>query len=180
MKKALLLYSGVDGQTFAIASKIMDNLSSQFSCALYPVDQLPQLNLSDYELIVIGAAIRYGYFNKKFQRFVAQNANVLNQQKTVFFSVTLTARKPEKRMPETNLYTRKFLDKTPWQPKLSGVFAGALHYPRYKWFDRTMIRLIMRITGGETDITQDIEYTDWQQVDDFSGQILSLAEESGK
>jgi menaquinone-dependent protoporphyrinogen oxidase len=31
------------------------------------------------------------------------------------------------------------------------VFAGALRYPRYRWYDRFMIRLIMKMTGGETD-----------------------------
>ena len=41
------------------------------------------------------------------------------------------------------------------------MFAGALLYPRYKWIDRVMIQLIMKITGGETDTTKEIEYTDW-------------------
>ena len=38
-----------------------------------------------------------------------------------------------------------------------GVFAGALLYPRYKWIDRVMIQLIMKITNGETDTTKEIE-----------------------
>jgi menaquinone-dependent protoporphyrinogen IX oxidase len=42
------------------------------------------------------------------------------------------------------------------------VFAGALRYPRYRWYDRFMIRLIMKMTGGETDTSKEVVYTDWQ------------------
>ncbi len=66
---------------------------------------------------------------------------------SAFFAVNLTARKPEKRSPQTNAYTRKFLLSSPWQPKQCAVFAGALRYPRYRWFDRVMIRFIMKMTG---------------------------------
>lgn len=48
-----------------------------------------------------------------------------------FFGVNLTARKPEKSTPETNVYVRKFLQRITWQPTISAVFAGALLYPRY-------------------------------------------------
>lgn len=57
---------------------------------------------------------------------------------------------------------------------MCGVFAGALRYPRYRWFDKVMIQLIMRMTGGETDTRKEVEYTDWQQVAKFAedfGQI---------
>ncbi|MNN88770.1 Protoporphyrinogen IX dehydrogenase [menaquinone] [compost metagenome] len=87
---------------------------------------------------------------------------------SAFFSVNLTARKADKRSPQTNAYTRKFLLSSPWQPKQCAVFAGALRYPRYRWFDRVMIQLIMRMTGGETDTSKEVEYTDWQQVDRFA------------
>lgn len=91
-----------------------------------------------------------------------------------FFGVNLTARKPEKSTPETNVYVRKFLQRITWQPTISAVFAGALLYPRYTFFDRVMIQFIMRITGGETDPTKEIEYTDWEKVRSFSEAFLTL------
>ena len=89
-------------------------------------------------------------------------------------AVNLTARKPEKRSPQTNAYTRKFLLASPWQPKQCAVFAGALRYPRYRWFDRIMIQFIMRMTGGETDTSKEVEYTDWQQVDRFAQEFSQI------
>jgi menaquinone-dependent protoporphyrinogen oxidase len=52
------------------------------------------------------------------------------------------------------------------------VFAGALLYSKYGFVDKFMIRLIMKITGGETDTSKDIEYTDWHKVDDFALKII--------
>lgn len=64
------------------------------------------------------------------------------------------------------------------------VFAGALRYPRYSWLDRTMIKMIMKMTGGETDTTKEVEYTDWQQVDrfarDFARFVSTLAKKLHK
>ena len=62
-----------------------------------------------------------------------------------FFGVGLTARKEGKDTPEGNVYVRKFLQRIKWTPAKVGVFAGALLYPRYKWIDRIMIQLIMKI-----------------------------------
>jgi menaquinone-dependent protoporphyrinogen oxidase len=76
--------------------------------------------------------------------------------------------------PQTNNYTRKFLLRSPWRPDECVVFAGALRYPRYRWFDRLMIRLIMKMTGGETDTRKEVVYTDWQQVTEFARKIAQL------
>ncbi|MEX6631853.1 flavodoxin domain-containing protein, partial [Providencia rettgeri] len=51
---------------------------------------------------------------------------------------------------------------------------GALFYPRYKWFDRTMIRLIMKMTDGPTDPNTEIEYTNWENVTQFASEFDKL------
>lgn len=93
-----------------------------------------------------------------------------------FFCVNLTARKEEqgKDTPEGSVYMRKFLKKSPWTPKLQAVFAGALRYPRYKLIDRLCIQFIMKVTGGETDPTKEIEYTNWEKVTLFASSIKSM------
>ncbi|MEF1282361.1 flavodoxin domain-containing protein, partial [Vibrio fortis] len=52
--------------------------------------------------------------------------------------------------------------------------AGALYYPRYNFFDRTMIRFIMTMTGGETDTSKEVEYTNWQKVSLFTEKLKNL------
>lgn len=178
MMKALLIYSTHDGQTKKIMDAIAGKLAPHMSYEIVDFKTVTHINFSNYDAICMGAPIRYGFFNFKFKDFVNLNSIVLNQKKTAFFSVTLIARKLEKRTPETNSYTRKFLSSIRWKPTICETFAGALHYPEYNWLDRTMIKLIMKISGGETDTTKDIEYTDWEQVDAFAERFIELAKQS--
>ena len=61
-----------------------------------------------------------------------------------------------------------------WKPKLLDVFAGKIEYPKYGFFDRFMIQLIMRMTKGPTDKTQTYEFTDWNRVKVFGKKISEL------
>lgn len=173
--KALLIYSTHDGQTKKIMDAIAKRLESQMQYEMMNLKDINYANINNYDAVCIGAPIRYGFFGMKLKEFVNVHSILLNQTRTAFFSVTLIARKPEKRTPETNSYTRKFLNSISWKPTISETFAGALHYPEYNWLDRMMIQLIMRISGGETDTTKDIEYTDWEQVDAFADKFIELA-----
>lgn len=172
--KALILYSSRDGQTREIASYIAKVLEEKIACEVMNILHAEKLDWSQYDRVLMGASIRYGHFHPAVAQFVKRHLHELQQRPGGFFSVNLTARKPEKRTPESNAYTRKFLQASPWQPECCAVFAGALRYPRYRWFDRIMIQFIMRMTGGETDATKEIEYTDWQQVQRFAEEFAQL------
>jgi menaquinone-dependent protoporphyrinogen oxidase len=173
--KALVLYSTRDGQTHAIASYIASCMKEKAECDVIDLTHGERVNLAQYDQVLIGASIRYGHFNAVLDKFIKRNVDQLNNMPSAFFCVNLTARKPEKRTPQTNPYVRKFLLATPWQPALCGVFAGALRYPRYRWIDKVMIQLIMRMTGGETDTSKEVEYTDWEQVKKFAEDFAKLS-----
>ncbi|MEA9389823.1 menaquinone-dependent protoporphyrinogen IX dehydrogenase [Acerihabitans sp. TG2] len=175
--KTLILYSSRDGQTRKIAQFIAEqpDLSSGSShCDVLDLAAAEQLDLPRYDRVLIGASIRYGHFAAALPVFIKRHLVWLNSVPSGFFSVNLTARKVGKHTPQTNVYTRKFLASSAWRPDRCEVFAGALRYPHYGWLDRVMIQLIMRMTGGETDATKDVEYTDWQQVNNFAKDFASL------
>lgn len=176
--KALILYSSRDGQTREIAAYIANILKAHQECDVINILHAQQIDWARYDRVLIGASIRYGHFQPAVTRFVKKHLAELQQRLSGFFSVNLTARKPEKRTPQTNAYTRKFLLQSPWQPDSCAVFAGALRYPRYSWFDRVMIQFIMRMTGGETDRHKEVEYTDWQQVERFAKEFAQMSSKS--
>lgn len=175
MKKALFLYSTQDGQTIKIFKHIQEEMG-EFDCELVNLHETETVDFSLYERVVIGASIRYGHLNKKLYKFIENNLTALNNNQVAFFLVNLTARKEDqgKDTPEGSAYMKTFLKKSPWQPTLLGVFAGALRYPKYKFFDRIMIQLIMKITGGETDASKEVEYTNWKKVSLFAESIKKL------
>lgn len=173
--KALILFSTRDGQTREIAACLASELKELGIYAdVVNLNRAEEIAWQEYDRVVIGASIRYGHFHPAVDRFVKKHVETLNGMPGAFFSVNLVARKAEKRTPQTNSYTRKFLLSSPWNPDLCAVFAGALRYPRYRWYDRLMIRLIMKMTGGETDTSKEVVYTDWQQVANFAREVAQL------
>jgi len=172
--RVLILFSSRDGQTREITAYIMKRLQSQQECDSINILHAQAIDWTMYDRVLIGASIRYGHFHPKVMKFVKQHQLELRQRPSGFFSVNLTARKPEKCTPQTNAYTRKFLRQSPWQPDCCAVFAGALRYPRYGFFDRMMIQLIMRMTGGETDSTKEVDYTDWDKVGNFADEFAEI------
>ena len=165
MKRSLITYSTVDGQTKIISEKIAAFASHS------EVDVLPisdKINLDNYKTIIIGASIRYGKYRKEVYSFVEDNIQILNMKENAFFSVNVVARKPEKSTPNTNPYLKKFLSNIKWEPKNLGVFAGKIEYPKYKFIDKYAIKFIMWITKGPTDTSKTYEFTNWKAVEDFA------------
>ena len=165
---SLIIYSTTDGQTKKICESIKDNSINKSSYEVISLNEAFYKEIEKYDQIIIGASIRYGRHNSRVYKFIKDNKNILEKKKTAFFSVNVVARKPEKNTPETNPYIRKFLKKSSWQPKKVGVFAGKIDYPRLGFINRNVIRLIMLITKGPTDIKNTYEFTDWQKVKKFT------------
>jgi menaquinone-dependent protoporphyrinogen oxidase len=171
MKSTLIIYSTTDGQTLEICNKIFSKLNVSESSQVMHISKAEGLDLNQFDKIIIGASIRYGKHKPELYEFIKKNVACLETKENAFFSVNVVARKPEKNTPETNPYMQKFLELSPWSPKKLAVFAGKIDYPKYKFIDKHMIRLIMWITKGPTDVKNTYEFTDWNQVDEFSKQL---------
>jgi len=173
----LLLHYGVYGHTREICERLQSGLVNLGHRA----DVVPiaggKADPAAYDVIVIGASIRNGKHNPAVIDFIRANRALLESKPSAFFSVNLVARKPAKNTAETNPYVKAFIARSPWKPKLVGVFGGDLDYQRYGFMDRHIIRLIMTITGGPTDLHTTVDYTDWEKVRAFAGQIAALTPE---
>jgi menaquinone-dependent protoporphyrinogen oxidase len=173
MSKILIVFSTTDGHTRDICLK----LKTVAECDLHQVTIIPvaesdAVDLHSFDKIVIGASIRYGKHNPLVADFINRNKQILEGKPNAFFSVNVVARKPDKNRPETNPYLKKFLRQITLRPQHLGVFAGMINYSLYGPIDRNMIRFIMWITSGPTDLNTVIDFTDWQQVEDF-GHLIS-------
>ncbi len=175
MADVLIIYSTTDGHTLKICQRLKRELEQyHHKVELAPIDDASQLNLDTPDKIILGASIRYGKHRPQVYEFIQRNQRVLESKPNAFFSVNVVARKPEKRQPDTNPYLRKFLKQISWVPMNIAVFAGKIDYPRYSFWDRSIIRFIMWMTKGPTDPTTVIEFTDWDQVDAFARVISDM------
>ncbi|WP_445957224.1 menaquinone-dependent protoporphyrinogen IX dehydrogenase [Yeosuana sp.] len=170
----LIIYSSVDGQTLKICNALAEQLKEQNQpVEIYSIDTFNK-DLKPYDKIVIGSSIRYGVHNKKIIDFINSHKEELEAKKSVFFSVNLVARKPEKSTPTENPYVVKFFKTIDWKPTLVEVFAGKIDYKKYNFFDRKMIQLIMWMTHGPTNKDAEIEYTNWEKVKSFGLKLIDL------
>tara|TARA_B100000579_G_C22533655_1_gene711924 strand:- start:90 stop:617 length:528 start_codon:yes stop_codon:yes gene_type:complete len=171
MPETLIIYSSTDGHTKNICERLANFLSNTNAAKVISLLEATKFDLSKFNQIVIGASIRYGKYSNNLHKFINLNKDILEQKNSVFFSVNVVARKPEKNTPETNPYVKKFLKVSKWQPKKIGVFAGKVDYPNYGLFDKYAIKLIMFLTNGPTDTSQSYEFTDWSKVDNFAREL---------
>ncbi len=171
MSNSLIIYSSTDGHTKTICERIKSLSKDQHTIRIKSLDEAIETDLSEFDKIVIGASIRYGRHSKLLYKFIKFNKGLLEKKKSIFFSVNVVARKPEKNTPDTNPYVIKFLKISDWKPDKLAVFAGKVDYPKYNFIDKYIIKLIMFITKGPTDTTQSYEFTDWSKVDDFAKEL---------
>jgi menaquinone-dependent protoporphyrinogen oxidase len=173
----LLFYATRDGQSRRIAAHIAARLAERGICA--PLRDLagafPALaDLAAAPSIAVVAAVRYGRHLPEAERFFATYTELLARVPFAFVSVNLAARKPGRDTAAGNQYLRKLMARHRLKPALAAAVAGRLDYPHYRWLDRQIIRLIMKMTGGPTDPRSCVEFTVWEAVDDIAAQIADL------
>ncbi|MFU2489747.1 menaquinone-dependent protoporphyrinogen IX dehydrogenase [Thauera sp. WH-1] len=172
--RLLIVYSTIDGHTLEICERIAQLArEAGHEAELAEVEHVPVERLEACDRIVIGASIRYGRHRPAVSTFIDRHQAALEARPNAFFSVNAVGRKPHKRQPDTNPYVRKFLRQIRWKPQQVEVFGGKVDYPRYGFFERHMIRLIMWITGGPTDPRSVTDFTDWAQVEAFARRVMA-------
>lgn len=175
MANILIIFSTTDGHTRNIClrlEQIFQEKSLQVN--LKSINEVTDQDFKICDKIVFGASVRYGKHAPQVYQFIENNRQKLEEKPNAFFSVNLVARKQDKNKPSTNPYLIKFLKNISWQPKTLAVFAGKVDYPRYRFFDRKMIQLIMWMTKGPTNSKQSVEFTNWQDVESFGYQVSTM------
>lgn len=175
MARILFLYSSVYGQTRRICERMQARLAALGHATEVAAIDAPGHDPGDFDAIVIGASIRHGKHNPAVLEYIHRHLAMLQAKPSAFFSVSLVARKPAKNTAETNPYAKAFLARSPWKPTLAAVFGGVLDYQRYGLFDRYVIRLIMTINKGPTDLHTPVEFTNWDEVERYAGRLAELA-----
>ena len=175
MARILFVYSSVYGQTRRICERMQERLAALGHTTEVAAIGATGPDPAGFDAVVIGASIRHGKHNPVVLEYIHRHLATLEAKPSAFFSVSLVARKPGKNTAETNPYAKAFLARSPWKPKLAAVFGGVLDYQRYGLFDRYVIRLIMTINKGPTDLHTPVEFTNWDEVERYAGRLAELA-----
>ena len=174
--KIAIVYATRDGHSERIAQRIAARLGDSGATSVGSLLWSPPPAFDAGTVVIVAVlAVRYGRVLPEGAKFLTAFAGQERAPPLALAIVNLVARNAQRRTPETNPYLRNTLARHGLKPALATAFAGRLNYPKYRFFDKQIIRLIMAMTGGPTDGVSDIEYTDWAQVDGFAADVLALA-----
>lgn len=176
MSRILIAYATQHGQTEKIARRIESTLrDGGHDVQVHDVRRSSAgLETAGLDVVVVGAPIHAGGYPRSVVQFVRKHLPLLKLASSAFFSVGLAvAGKVNDGREQTFPLVTQFLEKTGWCPDRVELIAGALPYTKYNFFLRFVMRRIAAKEGGDTDTSQDYEYTDWQAVDSFARQLVS-------
>jgi len=170
MPAILVLYGTTDGQTAKIAAAIGDSIRLM-GLRADVVQAGPGVNPrpEDYAAVIVAASVIAGGYQKAVRRWVRAHAAALQEQPNAFVSVCLSV---VNRTPKVDRDLRHIIEQfsaqTGWWPREVKAVAGALKYTKYGWFKRWVMRRIVAKAGGDTDTSRDYEYTDWDDLKEFT------------
>jgi menaquinone-dependent protoporphyrinogen oxidase len=87
---------------------------------------------------------------------------------SALFSVSRIGGGPGAKPEAARRYLDNFRRKERWNPEQTATFAGALQFSKYSAFKRMLMVLIVGLAGGDTDTSEDYEYTDWDAAGRFA------------
>jgi uncharacterized protein (TIGR00730 family) len=179
MSRILVLYGTSEGHTAKVANRLADTLRAQGGEVDVVDASMSAPDPAGYAGVLVAASVHGGRYQKSVQRWVRTFAPELRDKPTAFMSVCLGILQHEEKVQhEVAAIIERFVNATGWTPSMTTTVAGALPYTRYNWITRWIMRRIARAAGGDTDVSRDYEYTDWEQVESFARAFSERVNES--
>jgi len=160
----LIVYASRYGQTEKIARRIA--MASGVRTISVPVAEVAQVNLQEYDFLIVASPVYFGKHDRKIEEFVRRNAELMLPMQSAFVSVSGS---------KDPAFVQQFSRRTGWVPEIHVSFAGGEPYTKYGFFTRWLMRSIARKQGRRVDVHRDYEFTDWKAVDRFARDFIGYA-----
>jgi menaquinone-dependent protoporphyrinogen IX oxidase len=165
MKNLLIVTGSTKGSTAEIGYKMKSFLEER-SCTVDTISAVnSKINISKYDLIIIGSGIYGGKPHSNIPAFINKNRAELSQKKIAIFAVCAKMASPnESKRNDALIYADKIACKLPTISKIS--FAGKLPGPDPQgWFQKTMAEFFIGIqkTG---------DFRDWNKIKEWTISLL--------
>jgi menaquinone-dependent protoporphyrinogen oxidase len=168
-KKVLIAYASMHGSTGEVADALAKDLcAAGASVDIRLVGTVR--DLSPYQAVVVGSAIRSDRWLPEANEFVASHRSILSNIPIAYFLTCLTLTKPS---AEARTKVQSFLnpvrEEFPEVKSVStGLFAGVLDYNKYSTAIKAVMKYKMWAKGVEEG-----DYRDWQAIHAWANQLKS-------
>jgi menaquinone-dependent protoporphyrinogen oxidase len=171
MPSVLVTYATTHGHTRRIASRIADRLQDAgLHVELRELrKRRPARVARDYDAVVVGASVHASRHQTEVVEWARSHAASLSMMPSALFSVSLTAADDsDEARAATKALVDELIEQTGWTPGVVAKVAGALQYREYDLPTRVLMRLIARYHHQPTDVSRDVDFTDWNAVDRYA------------
>ncbi len=169
VKKVLIAYASMHGSTGEVADVLAKDLcAAGASVDIRLVGNVK--DLSPYQAVVVGSAIRSDRWLPEANEFVAAHRSILSNIPTAYFLTCLTLAKPS---AEIQSRVQSFLNPVREEvpeikPVSAGLFAGVLDYNSYGTTIKAVMKYKMWTKGIEAG-----DYRDWGAIHAWADQLKS-------
>lgn len=179
MATIVTIYGTGQGQTAKVADHIGSRLGERgHETTNVEVTEADSIKLTDFDAVLIGASIHMGQPQKAVRKFVSAHRAVLVTRPTGYFQVSgASGEDSEEGDAEAIAYLDEFIDETNWRPDRIALFGGAFRFSAYGFLMRAMMKRIVKNKHPGVDSTQDIEFTNWDDVAEFADEFATFVEE---
>lgn len=147
--KVLVTYATRAGSTAEVAEAIGKTLAARgMAVDVLPIKKVT--DLSGYQSVVIGGAVRFGQWLPEAVKFVEQNSDALSKKSTAFFAVHIMNLGEDETSQKARLAyldpARKLIT-----PKAEAFFAGSGNLSKLSFLERTIGRMVKSPEGDLRD-----------------------------
>ena len=164
VKNVLVVYASRLGSTAETAAFIADQLANEgASVDVKSIDEETALN--EYDLVIVGSAIRYDRWLPEAVEFVKSRQSVLIERKLAYFFTCLTlAKRTETTERKAAQYAEKLVQMSPQLRPISiGRFGGVLNTEKAPWMTKALLRLLSFVTG-----LKEGDYRNWKEISEWA------------
>jgi menaquinone-dependent protoporphyrinogen oxidase len=160
-QRILVAYASKTGSTGEVAEAIGQTLAvNEAVVDVYPIEEVP--NIQDYQVVIVGSAIRAGRWLKAATRFVETHQSYLSHIPTAYFTCCLTLREDTEQNRREAL---GYMDpvRSIVTPLAVGAFAGKLDYSKLSFLDG----LMLKVMGGDAEG----DFRHWEAIRAWAGSL---------
>ena len=170
----LVAFASTEGQTHKIAERVGVRARERgHDVCLYDSASLYEIpDVDAFDAVLVAGSVHEGLHQDSIVNFTIAHRDQLNRKSSALISVSLSAATEDGRT-EAQGYVDQFTDTTKWLPHKTLLLGGALRYSEYDYFERQVVKDIVRRHGATPNPDGNYEFTDWKALDSFVDDFLA-------
>jgi len=157
--KIAIIYATKHGCSYKCAQTLANEI--EINTALINLELSTDVNLAEYDTVIIGGSIHAGFLNKKVKKFIEKNQDKLLTKKLGLFLCCLF---------EGEKALQQFQDAYPAEIRnkaiAHGLFGGELDFEKMNFFEKAIAKKVANIEVSTSMIN-------YSNIKDFAKEILN-------